>query len=102
MNKPNGDVSVMGAGGSVHIIETASIGKTIVVEERGIGVDSISPNGSMAAGRLHQSESIELVLGKQSSSEVQRDTESALRKRRRGVGRDEGMKEGGGVRVGGR
>lgn len=56
MNESNGDVSIM-VGGSIDIIESASIGKAIVVEERSFGVDSISSDGSLAAwgkcGRLH-------------------------------------------------
>ena len=91
MNNSNGDVSIT-VGGSIHIIESASVGETIVVKERSFGVDSISSDGSLAAKckrrRLHQTESIELVLGEQSGGELHGESGNAWR---RGEGRDEGM-----------
>ncbi len=66
MNHANNDVSVA-VGSSVNIIKAASIGKAVMVEERGIRVDTISSDRTLAiimgGQRLHKAKGIKLVLG---------------------------------------
>jgi len=73
MNHTNNNVSVV-VRSSVNVIKTASIRKAVMVEERGIRVDTISSDRTLArimrGTRLHKTKGIELVLGKQSSSEL--------------------------------
>ena len=72
MNHTNNNVSVV-VRSSVNIIKTASIRKAVMVEERGIRVDTVSSDRTLArimqGTRLHKAKGIELVLGKQSSCE---------------------------------
>jgi hypothetical protein len=96
MNNANDDVGVVVVvGGGVDVIETAGIRKAVVVEERGIRVDTISSDGTLAivtgGERLHHPKGIELVLGQQCGREFHR--ESLERRMRRAEGGDEGMKE---------
>ena len=71
-----------------------------MVKEISFGVDSIRSDESLATKsklrRLHQTKSIELVLGEQSSGELHKESNNAWR---RGEERDEGIEEGGSLRV---
>lgn len=83
MENPDDHVGVVG----VHIVESTSIWKAVMVEERGLGIDSISANTSLKVllvERLHQAEGVESVLGQEGSRQVN------ARVRRKG---EEGVEE---------
>lgn len=100
MNHSYDKISVPISSG-INIVKSTSIRKAIMIEERSVGVNTVSSLASLAirGEGPHEAKGVDVILGQKRSREILRE----FRDRRRRDGRDERMQEGsgGGGRGGG-